>query len=79
MKGRFPRDCLISAYLHLLAKHCHSRADAEVHGVTGTLQVVDKSFVISDNRDISAAGRLPVEHGPVCSVCAGLHGIYFLF
>lgn len=35
MKGSFPRDCLISSYLHLLAKHSHSRADAEVHGHTG--------------------------------------------
>lgn len=35
MKGSFPRDCLISSYLHLLAKHSHGRADAEVRGHTG--------------------------------------------
>lgn len=29
MKGSFPRDCLFSAYLHLLAGRCHGRTDAE--------------------------------------------------
>lgn len=29
MKGSFPRDCLFSAYLHLLAKRSHGRTDAE--------------------------------------------------
>lgn len=31
MKGSFPRDCLISAYLHLLADRSQSGADACEH------------------------------------------------
>ncbi len=41
MKGSFPRDCLISAYLHLLAKRSHGRTEAEVHGLAGTLQIIE--------------------------------------
>lgn len=64
MKGRDPRDCLTSAYLHLLAKHSHGGTDTEVHGRTGT-----------ENITASACGAWL----PVCSVCAGLHGIHFIF
>lgn len=35
MKGSFPRDCLISAYLRLLAKHSHGMTDAEFCGNYG--------------------------------------------
>lgn len=30
MKGRFPRDCLVSAYLHLLARRSHNRTVTRV-------------------------------------------------
>lgn len=80
MKGSFPRDCLISAYLHLLAKHSHGRTDAEVHGHAGTLQIIEKSLL---RGDISAAGTPSkvsrVTCSSVCSVRAGLHGISLLF
>lgn len=39
MKGCVPRDCLISAYLHLLAKHSLGWTETEVHRHTGTLQM----------------------------------------
>lgn len=67
MKGPFPRDCLISAYLHLLAKRGHGRTDAEVHGLTGALQTAETS-------------ALPVEHGPpsVRPVQAYMDVIFFL-
>lgn len=57
--------------------------DAEVHGHTGTLQIIEKSFMSNIWGNISAAG-IPskiagVTWSSVCSVSAGLHGIYFLF
>lgn len=77
MKGSFPRDCLISAYLHLLAKHSHGRTDTEAYGHTGTLQIIENSFMSNIWGDISAAACVTCVY--VCSVSAGLHGIYFLF
>ncbi len=82
MKGSFPRDCLISAYLHLLAKHSHGR---NRHWSPWTHRhSADhwKSFMSNIWGSISAAG-IPskiagVTWSSVCSVSAGLHGIYFL-
>lgn len=76
MKGSFPRDCLISAYLHLLATHSHGRADAEVYGHTG------RSSINHLGENISAGIPSKISRrtwSSICSVGAGLCGISSFF
>lgn len=76
MKGGFPRDCLISAYLHLLATHSYGRADAEVYGHTG------RSSINHLWENISAGIPSKISRltwSSICSVGAGLCGISSFF
>lgn len=72
----FPRDCLVSAYLHLLAKRSQSGTEAEVRGHTHTNCAAAAAQQTSAQRkDTSWCWFVAFW---ICSISAGPHGNVFV-